>query len=386
MTDVGERGGVAAIDDLRAKARGCLLAGAVGDALGAPVEFWSLDEIRSRCGPKGVTGYLPAYGRDGGAITDDTQMALFMAEGLLRAHVRASHGVIVREPSAVHRSLLRWMVTQREPVDHHDVDGELESGWLITNPALHHRRAPGNSCLSALGASRHGTLDEPINDSKGCGAVMRSAPVGFTLAVDPFLLAAECGAITHGHPSGHLAAGFLAQMVAELRAGPPLAPADRAGRIARLDAAIDATIDRLAGWDRHDEVLASVEAARAVAVAGRPTPERLEVLGGGWVAEEALAIGLCCALAADDLLDGLLLAVNHSGDADSTGSIAGNLLGAVHGEAAIPPHLLVDLELVDVIGAVADDLVDAFFGEGVGSEHTPLDARVQRWFDRYPAS
>ncbi|HEX7096308.1 MAG TPA: ADP-ribosylglycohydrolase family protein, partial [Acidimicrobiales bacterium] len=63
--------------------RGCLLAGAVGDALGAPCEFWSWRDIERRCGPAGVTGYLPAYGRSGGAITDDTQMTLFTAEGLL---------------------------------------------------------------------------------------------------------------------------------------------------------------------------------------------------------------------------------------------------------------------------------------------------------------
>ena len=66
------------------RVRGCLLGGAVGDALGTLVEFLSLDEIRQRFGPQGVTGYEPAYGRRG-AITDDTQMTLWTAEGLLRA-------------------------------------------------------------------------------------------------------------------------------------------------------------------------------------------------------------------------------------------------------------------------------------------------------------
>jgi ADP-ribosylglycohydrolase len=56
--------------------RGCQLAGAIGDALGASVEFWFLSEIRSRLGPDGVTGYV-----GGGAVTDDTQMALFTSEG-----------------------------------------------------------------------------------------------------------------------------------------------------------------------------------------------------------------------------------------------------------------------------------------------------------------
>ena len=66
---------------------GCLLGGAVGDALGAPVEFMSLEQILRRFGSRGVTRYAPAYGRTGG-ITDDTQMTLLTAEGLLRAWVR----------------------------------------------------------------------------------------------------------------------------------------------------------------------------------------------------------------------------------------------------------------------------------------------------------
>lgn len=51
---------------------GCLLAGAVGDALGAPVEFMTLAGIRDKYGPAGLTGFDVAYDRSGGAITDDT--------------------------------------------------------------------------------------------------------------------------------------------------------------------------------------------------------------------------------------------------------------------------------------------------------------------------
>lgn len=88
----------------RDRVRGCLLAGAVGDALGAPVEFWSLEEIRARLGPQGVTGYLPAYGRDRGAITDDTQMTLFTAEGIIRATVRYAHRGIAHGPGVLQRA------------------------------------------------------------------------------------------------------------------------------------------------------------------------------------------------------------------------------------------------------------------------------------------
>ncbi|MBK8809431.1 MAG: ADP-ribosylglycohydrolase family protein [Acidobacteria bacterium] len=64
---------------------------------------------------------------------------------------------------------------------------------------------------------------------------------------------------------------------------------------------------------------------------------RVSVLGGGWVGEEALAISIYCSLVSENDLSGaLLLAVNHSGDSDSTGAITGNILGALHGIGAIP--------------------------------------------------
>ena len=360
------------VDDARRMVRGSLLAGAVGDALGAPVEFMSLKQIREQLGPDGVTGYLPAFGRLGGAITDDTQMTLFTADGMIRALVRFSHRGIIHPPSVVQRAYWRWLTTQGERWPDVEHPAEDPDGWLIEVRQLHARREPGNTCLAALSTGRSGTMRKPLNDSKGCGGVMRVAPIGFTTAADPFELAAECAALTHGHPSGYLSAGVLGSVIAALFRGQ------------RLDAALDDATDQLRTYDSHEETLGRLDAARALAARGRPTPEQLETLGGGWVGEEALAIAVCCALVADDLLDGLLLAVNHSGDSDSTGSIAGNILGTIYGEEGIPAHLLADLELRDVITTVADDLVDAFHGEGVGGEYSPDQERNDRWFQRYP--
>lgn len=67
-------------DAIRDRYQGCLLGGAVGDALGAPLEFMRRSEILQAFGPKGITDLVPAYGKLG-AITDDTQMTLFTAEG-----------------------------------------------------------------------------------------------------------------------------------------------------------------------------------------------------------------------------------------------------------------------------------------------------------------
>jgi len=328
-----------------ARVRGCLLGGAVGDALGAAVEFNSLARIRARFGPDGIRDYAPAYGRRG-AITDDTQMTLFSAEGLIRAWVRGTMRGLVDIPSVVRHAYLRWLLTQGET----PAPGWMEvgsDGWLFAVRALHSPRAPGNTCLSALRAGWDAPKVAP-NDSKGCGAVMRAAPFGLFEALGDaeraFQIGAEAGALTHGHSSGFLSAGHLSATIAVLREG--------TGLLSALDQA-DAILQR---QPDHRETSAALAAAYRLAAKGPPTPEQIETLGGGWVGEEALAIAVCCALTATDFADGVLRAVNHSGDSDSTGAIAGNLLGALWGEAAIPDRWLDGLELRAEIARLADDL------------------------------
>jgi ADP-ribosylglycohydrolase len=94
----------------------------------------------------------------------------------------------------------------------------------------------------------------------------------------------------------------------------------------------------------------------ALAAGSAGSPEEVERLGGGWTAAEAVAIAVYCALVARDFAHGVRLAVNHSGDSDTTGSLTGSLLGLLHGEAAIPAAWLEVLELREVIGEVAKDL------------------------------
>ena len=331
---------------------GCLLGGALGDALGAPIEFLDLDAIQATYGPRGIEDLAPAYGRTG-AITDDTQMTLFTAEGLLRALVRQRERGICSIPSVVHHAYMRWLLTQGErPRMEVGTDG-----WLFDLPELHRRRAPGNTCVGALSIAEH-FGDVARNDSKGCGGVMRVAPVGLLgpLIGSPtqvFELAVETAALTHGHVTGSLAAGHFAVMIASLTAGEPLT--DAIGMASR----------ELRSHSGADETLRAVEAALDLAATGRPTPSRLERLGGGWIAEEALAIAICCALAAESFVDGVRLAVNHSGDSDSTGAMAGNLLGARFGRAALPLHWLTELELRSEMERIAGDLARLSTGNEV---------------------
>ncbi len=331
----------------RDRFRGCLLGGAVGDALGAGIEFMSLSEIRERFGPAGVTGYVPAYGRTG-AITDDTQMTLFTAEALLRARSGADHERPGQIP-AIWEAYQRWRLTQdaHPGLTARECRRTSTDGWLMTQDFLWSRRAPGTTCLRSLALGQPGSVDHRINDSKGCGGVMRVAPIGL-VAAEPFTLGCEAAALTHGHPSGYRAAGALALMIAEIING------------ASVRDAATAAIRGLRRTGDGFEVAHALRAALRAAGSGPGTPETVAQLGEGWVAEEALAIAVYCALAADGFRSGVLLAVNHGGDSDSTGAICGNLLGTALGASAIDAALLAELEGGDVIGQVADDLYDVF--------------------------
>lgn len=342
----------------RSRVRGALLGGAIGDALGNPVEFLSLDGIRRDHGERGVRGPVADVEGAVGRITDDTQMTLFTVEGLIRAHVRAaSTGVGGAEAEIVRHAYLRWLDTQNHPTPPpRRGDDPVRTGRLRHQPWLYARRAPGNACLSGLEAGHAPapgaplTLPGPVNPhSKGCGTVMRSAPFGLlgADAATAFSLAARCALITHGHPTGAYAAGALAVIVTHLLEGD-----SPAGSVLRA-------MELLARQRGHEETTAALRAAVDLAARGRPTAERVESLGAGWVAEEALAIAVYCALVlpeAGDVGEALLLSVNHSGDSDSTGSVLGNLLGAHHGDVGLPADWLALTEGRSVIAEIADDL------------------------------
>jgi ADP-ribosylglycohydrolase len=331
---------------------GCLLGGAVGDALGGAVEFDSWSRIRAKFRERGIRSYALAYGRTG-AITDDTQMTLFTAEGLIRARNRMEDRGIVDLDVTLHHAYERWYFTQ---VGHRDrvpwdpaFAGDEPSGWLVAQDFLHARRAPGNTCMGALsGGFRIASQNNPINDSKGCGGIMRAAPAGMT-GGDAFDLGCRAAALTHGHPTGWLAAGAFAQMVSVVLDG------------GSLETAAEEALARCRVHAAGGEIVAAL--SRAVTLVDEQpdaSPATVESLGEGWVADEALAIGVYCALTADTFLDGIAAAVNHSGDSDSTGSIAGNLLGALLGTEAIETALAEGVEGRDVIVQVARDMAGAF--------------------------
>lgn len=343
-------------DDWLDRLLGCLLGGAVGDAFGYAVEFDSLESIRQRFGPKGMT--QPQYQQGKLVVSDDTQMTLFTLEGLLRC--TDGEGAVNQEEALeqIRLAYLDWLDTQsgRAAAPH-------LSGQLARSPALRTQRAPGNTCLAALSQGGKGTLRQAINNSKGCGGVMRTAPVGFLSLNDPFDLAAGAAALTHGHPDGWAPAGVLARIVRRLIRGERKFLAVRNG------------FSDASEWGHVYGVVPSTDLYRLAKELGsrmRFNPEQaIRRLGHGWVGDEALAIALYAFLSARNFQGLIIRAANHDGDSDSTASIAGQLWGAARGIADIPHAWVRRLDVLDDILALAAQAKDW---------PVEVDSQKENWF------
>lgn len=369
--------------DQRNRYAGCLLAGAAGDALGAPVEFSSLDEIRACYGPEGITAFDEIYGGKG-LFTDDTQMTLFTAEGLLRGYTRELlMGESASYAFTVDNAYQRWLRTQvsEQETGRAELIDPQQPGWLIHNRNLHNVRSPGATCLSALQSKQSlGAL--ATNDSKGCGSVMRIAPVGlFVLGCSrqgnspydrqtAYELGCHLGGLTHGHVTGQSAAGAFAVMIYALASGNS------------IGVAVEQAINAVESDSNPDTaIIDAIREAQAMASAAVGACEGVEKLGGGWVAEEAVAIAVYCVLATNGCEQAIVAAVNHGGDSDSTGAMTGHLAGAFYGMDALPDTWVGQLELVYVLAQIADDLHDCHQWRSC-----EYDSHVMaRVFEHYPA-
>ncbi|MBR6581405.1 MAG: ADP-ribosylglycohydrolase family protein, partial [Ruminococcus sp.] len=200
------------------KYRGCLIGGAAGDALGYAVEFLSEDAIFDKYGKNGITEYELINGV--AQISDDTQMTLFTANGLLIGTTRGmTRGIMGSYPSYISYCYMDWFRTQTEKFP---LNTETTYSWLVNIPELFALRAPGNTCLSAINASLNsavGTIENPINNSKGCGGVMRVAPIGLYFgdknisAEEIDRIGAETLALTHGHELGYIPSAALVHII-----------------------------------------------------------------------------------------------------------------------------------------------------------------------------
>jgi ADP-ribosylglycohydrolase len=318
-----------------------IVAGALGDAFGYEVEFDTLEAIRQRFGPAGLTEPV----RHGGQliVSDDTQMTLFTLEGLIRG--RAPSGDLHASLNAIRDAYLDWYRTQ-EPMP----QAGAYRGRLGAQPAMWHARAPGGTCLSALASGGKGTPDRPANHSKGCGGVMRVAPIGVAPGLGDdaarFDLAQRAAALTHGHPGGYRPAGAMAVLLHGLVLGRDPQTA--------LDAAMS-QIETPCDGDETARLVA--EAQRLAAAPGGDHARNVARLGRGWVGDEALAIAVYAAFAARSFREALAIAANHDGDSDSTASLAGQIWAARLGRDGIPEDWIHDLDVGDAMLPLLHNLV-----------------------------
>ncbi len=351
------------------KIRGCFIGGAAGDALGYPVEFLSESQIALYWGLYGMRNFQ-LDGKSGKAlVSDDTQMTLFTANGIIYADTRlAMHGISAAPHRYIAKSYQDWLQTQEITYDEgRDVDRKNCISWLVDVPELYNSRAPGNTCLSALREQRikadipFNFIDVPQNDSKGCGGVMRVAPLGlrnyhWKNIEELDKEGAEIAAITHGHSLGYMPAAVLVHIIRKI----VYAEKKQTLREIVLDAR--ETARKIFAGDRHlKELLNIIKLAVELSENNEEDIDNIHQLGEGWVAEEALAIAIYCSLKYENSFSsGIIAAVNHNGDSDSTGAITGNILGAIAGLNSIPQKWKDNLELYDVIIEIADDMFNGY--------------------------
>lgn len=202
-------------NSLQDKCRGSLVGGAIGDAFGYPVEFvYSFNRIRAKYGPCGITEYdreypwLAAQSDYRIALfSDDTQMTLYTAEGIIES-VKNGRPMI----PTICDAYIAWYGHQ----EGREVKLSYRSS-LSEISELNQRRAPGNTCISALSEINAGR--KPQNSSKGCGGIMRIAPIAIYGATHGWQIeetgriAGEAAELTHLHKMSTIASAAQAMII-----------------------------------------------------------------------------------------------------------------------------------------------------------------------------
>ena len=302
--------------DKRDRIRGAMIGCAAGDALGYPVKVLSEAAIVERYGLRGITAYdLDENGT--ARITADTQLMLLSANGILFAHTRGTlRGIMAPVYQYFDAFYMDWyrLQTEKQP-------RRARCGWINAYPALSAKRAPSPTSMRVFSSDKFGSMDEPVNDSKGSGCLLRAVPIGLSLIIS---------LIIHQELS-------IAEAVNET--------------LKALDKSFPDSRKAV------HELLSSIWSARPLATSASSDLDAIHALGEGWVANEALAMGILCALRYEnDIAGAMTFAANHGGNSNATAAIAGMLVGARIGFNAIPDRFVDRLELVDVILELADDV------------------------------
>lgn len=313
---------------LPGRVRGAFLGLALGDAYGAPLEFISSRDVRTR----------PVAIREGSFNwTDDTHMAMFLARAILDVTPNPFNDEAFGD--AVAKRFVEWKQDM----------GRLKFGT-----------APGGTCLAGVRKYQE-TQDwktSGVKDSDGCGAVMRICPLAFVYSGEVLTKAAEVSAlVTHGHPNAReaaIAGSHILRWTLEEGA---------------LNAAMveEAVRQLRSSWNRGGLVADLLE--KALEFTRIPNPEWLDENlicepgsrgsgGSGWRSGSALALAVAAALEwGKDFVTAVDKAARIYGDSDSVACLTGMYLGAAGGEGILPDEWLRCIPERDVIVGLCDQLL-----------------------------
>ncbi|HZU98384.1 MAG TPA: ADP-ribosylglycohydrolase family protein [Planctomycetota bacterium] len=304
--------------DLAFAARGAILGVLVGDALGVPVEGMGRDEFEPVTGMRGGGSHLvPA-----GTFSDDGSMTLCTVESLVE-----KGGL---DEADLGDRLVRFLFNR------HWAARRVTFGVGFTTREAILRIRDGRE------AAKAGLDDE---DSNGNGALTRLAPIALFAharklsAADTVELAHRATRITHAHPRAQLVSGFYALIARGLLEGK------------KVRAAIEAMREEAANLYASDPWNSEYRHVQRLMERNLATLDRHEVHSTAYVVDSLEAV-LWCLLHEGSLEETVLEAVNLGEDSDGTGSIAGGLVGMIHGAAAIPDTWKNELARLDEVEAL----------------------------------
>jgi ADP-ribosyl-[dinitrogen reductase] hydrolase len=306
---------------LQDKQRGCLLGMAVGDALGAAVEFQPPGTFEP------VTGYRAGgpHGLEPGEWTDDTSMALALADSI------TTTGWDLDDQA---RRYVAWM-TKGE----YSVNGRCFDIGNTVSSALAKFDQTKDASTSASTSER----------ASGNGSIMRLAPVPIRF-LDHFpnqleklaSLAAESSLPTHASPQCLSACRYMAIVLAGLMQG-----MDR-------DEVLSADWEPLQRLRASEPLHHEIDAVAAGSFRELQPPA---IQGSGYVVK-SLEAALWAFHDAQDFRQAVLKAVNLGDDADTTGAVCGQFAGAYWGESGVPREWLDGLVRQDMIEQALTGLLD----------------------------
>ena len=333
--------------------KGCLLGLAVGDAMGRPVNQWTMGEIREAYGPEGLRGFdcLNGYA----SVTAYTQIAAYAVNGLLlgltRGQLKGEMAPYVRYICVAETEWARQQSYTRfqKPF----------FCWVGDDEVMKARRTRDNLLVDTLLQNRVGTMEEPRNKREGASALPAAVAVGMFYEKGRISreelrrLGAETVALTHGTPAAFLTGAALSHIVSRVLY-------DGESDLAAL---IKETIDVMHAQFSRDysqpagAVCQAMQTALSLSVSPAVSePDAMEQLNCDDAAKVLAGALYACLMHPDDIEAALITAVNHSGKSSAVASVTGAILGAMLGDRSLREFFLPDLEPIRCLEPLAVDL------------------------------